>query len=77
MLASAFLVLLATFVTSKASSIYVDGHWDRCTKLTKSNFDIEVKNAIDSGKTMFVRFIASEGYRDYFYCLFSSLRLSL
>ena len=35
------------------SSIYPDGHFQSVTKLTASN--------IDAGKTLFVRFIASEG----------------
>jgi hypothetical protein len=42
-------------------SIYPEGHWDRATKLTVDNFDATVKEKVDSGKTFFVRWIASEG----------------
>ncbi len=42
-------------------SIYPADHWSYSTRLTASNFNSEVTSAVDSGKTMFVRFIASEG----------------
>lgn len=45
-----------------AQAIYPDNHWQHSTKLTVSNFDDEIKNAVDSGKTMMVRWIASEGW---------------
>jgi hypothetical protein len=44
-----------------AQAIYPDNHWNHATKLTVSNFDEEIKTAVDSGKTMMVRWIASEG----------------
>jgi hypothetical protein len=44
-----------------ASAIYPDGHWDRVTKLTNDNFDETVKAAVESDKTLFVRWIASAG----------------
>jgi hypothetical protein len=43
------------------SSIYPDGHFQSVTKLTASNIDATIKSNIDAGKTLFVRFIASEG----------------
>lgn len=43
------------------SSIYPDNHWSLTKKLTADSFETEVQSAIDAGKTMFVRFIASEG----------------
>lgn len=43
------------------AGIYPDGHWDVVTKCTKENVDEKVKEAVDAGKTMFVRWIASEG----------------
>lgn len=43
------------------SGIYPDGHFDHVTKLTQSNFDETVKANVDAGKTLFVRWIASEG----------------
>ena len=55
-----FAVLVAG-LSSAAAGIYPDDHWQYATKLTTSNFNDEVKSAVDSGKTMFVRFIASEG----------------
>jgi hypothetical protein len=54
MLAAAGLVLLV-------AGIYPPGHWDHSKQLTKSNFDAYVKDNIDAGKTLFVRWIASEG----------------
>jgi len=59
---TAVLILLVTIVTGKSATIYPDGHWDRCTKLTQQNFDQEIKNAVNSDKTLFVRWIASEGW---------------
>jgi len=41
--------------------IYPDNHFDTVTKLDKSNIDSTIQSSIDSGKTLFVRFIASEG----------------
>ncbi len=40
---------------------WVDGHFDHVSKLTKDNFEDTVKMNVDAGKTMFVRWIASEG----------------
>jgi len=54
-----FLVLLVLGLVG--ASIYPEGHWSRSTKLTVENFDDEVKKVVDSGKTFFVRWIASEG----------------
>jgi len=56
----AFVLLLVAIAASR-DSIYPDGHWDRCTKLTMANFDQELQNAVNSDKTLFVRWIASEG----------------
>jgi len=41
--------------------MYPEGHFDVSMKLTQSNFDATVKENVDAGKTMFVRWIASEG----------------
>jgi len=43
------------------AGIYPDGHWDAVTKLTTENADSFVKENVDAGKTVFVRWIASEG----------------
>jgi len=42
-------------------AIYPDDHWKYSTKLDSSSIDNFVKTNVDSGKTAFVRFIASEG----------------
>jgi len=41
--------------------IHPDGHWDRATELTPDNSDAFVKENVDAGKTVFIRWIASEG----------------
>ena len=41
--------------------MYPDGHFDTVTKLTADNKDDVIKSNVDAGKTLFVRFIASEG----------------
>jgi len=43
------------------AGIYPDGHFDYVQKCTKDNTDAFVKEALDAGKTAFVRWIASEG----------------
>jgi len=53
-------VLLTTALLVSAG-IYPDGHFDAVTKMTADNKDATIKAAVDSGKTLFVRFIASEG----------------
>ena len=44
-----------------AAGIYPEDHWSHATKLTTENADDFIKNGIDAGKTVFVRWIASEG----------------
>lgn len=54
---------LALLASSVAVAIYPDDHWSFSTKLTTSNYADEIQAGIDNGKTVFVRFIASEvGY---------------
>ena len=43
------------------ASIYADDHWTKVTKLTTDTFEAKVAEEIDSGRTFFVRWIASEG----------------
>lgn len=43
------------------AGIYPDGHWSAVTKVTTSNFENLVKTEVDSGRTFFVRWIASAG----------------
>ena len=54
------MALLAAAVVL-ATGIYPDNHWQHATKLTTSNFEAHVKDTVDSGKTLFVRWIASAG----------------
>jgi len=53
------LALLGAPVTLAA--IYPDDHWTYSTKLTTSNYVETIEKEIDNGKTVFVRFVASEG----------------
>jgi len=52
--------VLATAAVAHAG-IHPDGHFDRCTKLSPDNADEFVKKNVDAGKTVFIRWIASEG----------------
>ena len=54
-------VLLLAALLGVASAIYPDDHWSYSTKLSASNIDDEIKSAVDGGKTMFVRLVASAG----------------
>jgi len=46
-----------------AAGIYPDGHFDYVTKVTdESQFTDLIKEEVDAGKTLFVRWIASEGW---------------
>lgn len=45
-----------------AYGIYPDKHWTFSTELTVDNFDSFVKDNVDAGKTVMVRWIASEGW---------------
>ena len=53
------LLLAAAF--GVAAAIYPDDHWTYSKKLTSGDFDEYVKSQVDAGKTLFVRWIASEG----------------
>ena len=43
------------------AGIYPEGHFDKVHKCTESGFDDLIKTSVDAGKTLFVRWIASEG----------------
>ena len=59
--ASATMALVAVTATLLAG-IYPDGHFDHVTKVTdETMFNALVKEQVDAGKTLFVRWIASEG----------------
>jgi len=55
------IALFATLVGLAYGGIYPEDHWSHATKLTTENADDFIKNGIDAGKTVFVRWIASEG----------------
>ncbi len=55
------LLALIAVLAHAAGRMYADDHWQYATKLTNDNFDEKIKEAVDQGKTMFVRWIASEG----------------
>jgi len=55
-MAAALAVLGAVF-----GSIYPDGHFDVVTKCSQGMFKDYVKREVDAGRTLFVRWIASEG----------------
>lgn len=48
-------------VIGLAEAIYPSDHWNYSTKLTLDNYVSKIQDEIDAGKTVFVRFIASEG----------------
>lgn len=55
-----FVALLA--LLGLASAIYGPDHWKHATALDDSNFDSFIAEHVDAGKTVMVRFIASEGW---------------
>jgi hypothetical protein len=52
---------VALAVNFLLAGIYPEGHFDRVVKLTTGNFEETVTSSVDAGKTLFVRWIASEG----------------
>jgi hypothetical protein len=54
-------LLLLAVAFGVAAAIYPDDHWTYSKQLTSGNFDDYVKSQVDAGKTLFVRWIASEG----------------
>jgi len=50
----------AAWVAS-AGGIFPDDHWDHSTDLTPAIADDFVKKHVDAGKTVMIKFIASEG----------------
>jgi hypothetical protein len=53
--------ILATCVSLVAAGIYPDDHWSYSKELTTENAQPFIKEGVDAGKTVFVRWIASEG----------------
>ena len=53
---------VSVFFLTLTSAIYPDDHWEYSTELTTENFDSFVESEIESGRTLFVRWIASPGW---------------
>ena len=53
--------MAALLTVALLGSIYPEKHFETVSKLTKSNIDSTIQEQVDAGKTLFVRFIASEG----------------
>jgi|TARA_B100000768_G_scaffold166003_1_gene168990 hypothetical protein len=53
--------MLGVATVALLAGIYPDGHFDKVHKCTESGFDDLIKTSVDAGKTLFVRWIASEG----------------
>ena len=53
-------LLYVALLMGAVNAIYPEGHFDLVTKLSNDNFDATVQSAIDTDKTLFVRWIASE-----------------
>jgi len=55
------MAMIMTVMAMTLAGIYPAGHFDSSHKLTVKNFYGIVKKEVDAGKTLFVRWIASEG----------------
>jgi hypothetical protein len=60
-MAALSLLVGAVLATSASAAIFPDDHWTYSTELTTENVDNFVKENVDAGKTVFVKWIASEG----------------
>lgn len=52
---------LVAAVALLATAIYPSDHWQHASKLTTKNFEPFIKEQVDAGNTVFVRWIASAG----------------
>ena len=52
---------MALALTVALCAIYPENHFDKVHKVTQANFDGIIKQEVDAGKTLFVRWIASPG----------------
>lgn len=55
---SSLAALLLLSLSTTVSAIYPDDLWEHSMQLDEKNFDTIVKDEIEMGRTMFVRFIA-------------------
>lgn len=59
---SKLLAVVMALLVPRLTAIYPDELWERSSKLTtKESFDAAIEDAIESDRTLFVRWIASEG----------------
>jgi len=58
---AAISLLIGAVVASTANALFQADHWTYSTDLTPDNADEFVKSNVDAGKTVFIKFIASEG----------------
>jgi len=52
---------LLALVAVAAAGLYPEDHWTYSTEITTDNADSFIKENVDAGKTVFIRWIASEG----------------
>jgi hypothetical protein len=57
----AMAVAFAALYLVPAGAIYPEGHFDHVIRMNTDNFDSVIKENVDAGKTLFVRWIASPG----------------
>jgi len=53
--------LIGAIVAGTADSLFAADHWTYSTDLTPDTADEFVKSNVDAGKTVFIKWIASEG----------------
>ncbi len=58
---AALSLLVGTALVATTGGIYPEDHFERVWKPTKDNLEDLVELSVDSGKTLFVRWIASAG----------------
>jgi len=58
---AALSLLVGAVLASVGNAIYPADHWSFATELDEKNCDEFVKSNVDAGKTVFIKWIASEG----------------
>ena len=58
---AALMGLALTTLVASSAAIYPSDHFEYSKKLTTSNYKDFIKSEVDAGRTLFVRWIASEG----------------
>jgi hypothetical protein len=60
-MAALSLLIGAVVAGTAKSALFADDHWTYSTDLTPDTADEFVKSNVDAGKTVFIKWIASEG----------------